>query len=65
MTVDNTASVVLYFGWSFVMSFLFFILTGKFSSPNYYYVPTVILGFIGFVASLAFVQKIFSSIKID
>ncbi|RKP36945.1 Nonaspanin [Dimargaris cristalligena] len=42
-------SSVLYFGWSFLMSFLFFIMTGT----------------IGFYACLFFVRKIYSSIKID
>ncbi|KAJ1674734.1 Transmembrane 9 super member 2 [Spiromyces aspiralis] len=42
-------SAVLYFGWSFVISFLFFILTGT----------------IGFTASYWFVRKIYKSIKID
>ncbi|KAJ3102717.1 hypothetical protein HDU97_000330 [Phlyctochytrium planicorne] len=45
----NAASTVLYFGWTFVMSLVFFVLTGT----------------IGFVACFYFVRKIYSSIKID
>ncbi|KAJ3043202.1 hypothetical protein HDV00_005522 [Rhizophlyctis rosea] len=42
-------STFLYFGWTFIMSLLFMMLTGT----------------IGFVASFLFVRKIYSSIKID
>ncbi|KAJ1565232.1 hypothetical protein HK096_003904, partial [Nowakowskiella sp. JEL0078] len=49
LTIDNFPSAVLYFGWSFVMSILFTILTGS----------------VGYIACLYFVRKIFSSIKVD
>lgn len=45
----NFASSVLYFGWSTVISLLFFLWTG----------------FIGFTACFLFVRKIYASIKID
>ncbi|KAI9346766.1 hypothetical protein DFJ73DRAFT_837471 [Zopfochytrium polystomum] len=49
LQVDNVPSAILYFGWSLVFSFLFFIATG----------------FVGYVSCLLFVRKIFSSIKVD
>ncbi|KAJ3091896.1 hypothetical protein HK102_012818 [Quaeritorhiza haematococci] len=49
LKIDTAASTVLYFGWTFVMSFLFFVLTGT----------------IGFTACFFFVRKIYASIKID
>ncbi|KAJ3172140.1 hypothetical protein HDU88_006955 [Geranomyces variabilis] len=49
LALDNFASTVLYFGWSLVMSILFSILTGT----------------VGYFATLVFVRKIFSSIKVD
>ncbi|KAJ3285291.1 hypothetical protein HK104_009567 [Borealophlyctis nickersoniae] len=49
LTLDDAASTVLYFGWTFVMSLLFFVLTGT----------------IGFFACFMFVRKIYASIKID
>ncbi|KAJ1660828.1 Transmembrane 9 super member 2 [Dispira simplex] len=47
--VTTLVSTVLYFGWSFIISVLFFIMTGA----------------IGFYACLFFIRKIYSSIKID
>ncbi|KAJ3052472.1 hypothetical protein HDU99_008173 [Rhizoclosmatium hyalinum] len=49
LRVDNAASVVLYIGWSFVVSVLFSILTGS----------------IGYISCLLFVRTIFGIIKID
>ncbi|KAJ3216498.1 hypothetical protein HDU67_009365 [Dinochytrium kinnereticum] len=49
LKMHNTASAFLYFGWTFVMSLIFFVLTGT----------------IGFVACFFFIRKIYSSIKID
>ena len=59
---------VLYIGYSLLISFLFFILTGKepsiLCSTMFGYIDHLI-GSIGFLASWAFVQKIYGSIKID
>ncbi|KAK2630627.1 hypothetical protein QTJ16_001447 [Diplocarpon rosae] len=49
LSLSGLAGSVLYIGYSALVSFLFFILTGS----------------IGFFASWAFVQKIYGSIKID
>ncbi|KAL1916831.1 uncharacterized protein VTP21DRAFT_5535 [Calcarisporiella thermophila] len=49
LSIDSFSSTVLYFGWSFIMSLFFFVLTGT----------------IGFFACFGFVRKIYSSIKID
>ncbi|KAJ1927045.1 Transmembrane 9 super member 2 [Tieghemiomyces parasiticus] len=49
LRVTSLVSTVLYFGWSFLMSALFFILTGT----------------VGFFSCLFFVRKIYGSIKID
>ncbi|KAL8775565.1 MAG: hypothetical protein Q9209_000061 [Squamulea sp. 1 TL-2023] len=49
LSFGSFTSVLLYLGYSLLLSFLFFILTGT----------------IGFFASWAFVQRIYSSIKID
>ncbi|KAJ3010619.1 hypothetical protein HKX48_007309 [Thoreauomyces humboldtii] len=49
LALDNFSSTVLYFGWSLVMSLLFSVLTGA----------------VGYFATLVFVRKIFSSIKVD
>ena len=46
---NDFSSAVLYFGWSLVLSFVFFVITG----------------FIGFVSTFLFVRKIYGSIKID
>lgn len=47
--ITSFSSTILYFGWTFILCFLFFILTGT----------------IGFVACFYFVRKIYGSIKID
>ncbi|KAI8846086.1 Endomembrane protein 70-domain-containing protein [Chytridium lagenaria] len=47
LEIHSAASTVLYFGWTFVMSLVFFVLTGT----------------IGFVACFFFIRKIYSSIK--
>ncbi|KAF7539086.1 hypothetical protein G7054_g2463 [Neopestalotiopsis clavispora] len=49
LSLGGFAGIVLYIGYSALLSFLFFVLTGS----------------IGFFASWWFVQKIYSSIKID
>ncbi|RKO92027.1 hypothetical protein BDK51DRAFT_30227, partial [Blyttiomyces helicus] len=45
--IDDAASTILYFGWTFIMSLIFFVLTGT----------------IGFTACFLFVRKIYASIK--
>ncbi|KAF9925086.1 hypothetical protein FBU30_005079 [Linnemannia zychae] len=47
--INSFTSIVLYFGWTAIMSIMFFILSGA----------------IGFFATFAFVRKIYGSIKID
>ncbi|KAJ3118569.1 hypothetical protein HDU96_000521 [Phlyctochytrium bullatum] len=47
LKVDNLPSTILYFGWSFVTSLLFSVLTGT----------------VGYLATLVFVRKIFSNAK--
>lgn len=59
-------SGVLYLGYSLLLSFLFFILTGKcLARLDLSYADLSCEGTIGFFASWAFVQRIYSSIKID
>ncbi|KAK3836830.1 MAG: hypothetical protein J3R72DRAFT_387391 [Linnemannia gamsii] len=49
LQIKSFTSVVLYFGWTAIMSALFFVLSGA----------------IGFFSTFAFVRKIYGSIKID
>ncbi|KAI8799276.1 hypothetical protein BJ742DRAFT_846841 [Cladochytrium replicatum] len=49
LSIDNVPSAFLYFGWTFAMSLMFFVLTGT----------------IGFAACYFFIRKIYASIKID
>ncbi|KAJ3024200.1 hypothetical protein HKX48_004473 [Thoreauomyces humboldtii] len=49
LKLDDVPSTILYFGYTTIMSFLFFLLTGT----------------IGFIACFKFVRKIYGSIKID
>lgn len=64
--LGGLAGTVLYIGYSALISFLFFILTGMFC-PVVSISPSLMqnIGTIGFFASWAFVQKIYGSIKID
>ena len=62
------ASMVLFVGYSMLISFLFFILAGKtyLSSSNPSRSRTLTcIGTIGFFSSFAFVRKIYSSIRVD
>lgn len=76
LQIGGLTGAVLYLGYSALISFLFFILTGK--STNLPPFPLMIcvigacmvtdregIGTIGFFASWGFVQKIYGSIKID
>jgi transmembrane 9 superfamily protein 2/4 len=73
LQLGGLSGSVLYIGYSALISFLFFILTGKPFPTLFYHTPLfpksikLILstGSIGFFASWAFVQKIYGSIKID
>jgi transmembrane 9 superfamily protein 2/4 len=64
------ASMILFLGYSALMSFLFYILAGKLilipllslSLSPYAYRR---IGFIGFFSSFFFVRKIYSSIRVD
>ncbi|KAK5797279.1 hypothetical protein F5H01DRAFT_359015 [Linnemannia elongata] len=49
LQIKSFTSVVLYFGWTAIMSVMFFVLSGA----------------IGFFSTFAFVRKIYGSIKID
>ncbi|KAF9900433.1 hypothetical protein BX616_002595 [Lobosporangium transversale] len=49
LQIKSFTSVVLYFGWTAIMSIMFFVLSGA----------------IGFFSTFAFVRKIYGSIKID
>ncbi|KAF9941767.1 hypothetical protein BGZ67_004105 [Mortierella alpina] len=49
LQIKSFTSVVLYFGWTAIMSMMFFVLSGA----------------IGFFSTFAFVRKIYGSIKID
>ena len=66
LQLGGLAGTVLYIGYSALISFLFFILTGMLSLTLFLnYSLTQITGTIGFFASWAFVHKIYGSIKID
>lgn len=59
-------SMVLYVGYSSLMSFLFFILTGE--QNNHVLQDDMLIskpGTIGFFSSWAFIHKIYSSIRVD
>ncbi|KAG9298808.1 hypothetical protein G9A89_015829 [Geosiphon pyriformis] len=47
--ITSFVSAVIYFGWTFAMSLMFFVLTGT----------------MGYLACLIFIQRIFKSIKVD
>lgn len=49
LQIEDTASTFLYFGYTLIMVFLFFLLTGS----------------IGFFACFWFVRKIYSVVKVD
>lgn len=67
LSFGSFTSGVLYLGYSLLLSFLFFILTGECHSSASIRQPKLIrcTGTIGFFASWAFVQRIYGSIKID
>lgn len=70
LQLGGVAGGVLYLGYSALLSFLFFILTGEQPHLPFNHMPKCNmliwhLGTIGFFASWAFVHKIYGSIKID
>lgn len=66
LSLGGFTSNILYLGYSALISFLFFVLTGKFYSHERCRMrANKCIGTIGFFASWAFVHKIYSSIKID
>jgi transmembrane 9 superfamily member 2/4 len=76
MSLGGLTSNVLYIGYSALISFLFFIMTGEslasslLSGPIHSLVLLLLTsmrepGTIGFFATWAFVQKVYGSIKID
>ena len=65
---SNFTSAVLYVGYSALVSFLFFILTGESQAFHFDQRDTNVMndsGTIGFFSSWAFVHKIYGAIKID
>lgn len=66
LSFGSFTSGLLYLGYSLLLSFLFFILTGQPQGPICLYSQlTSRTGTIGFFASWAFVHRIYGSIKID
>ncbi len=67
LQLGGLAGSVLYIGYSALISFLFFILTGTLCRKSFCKTEQLVMptGSIGFFASWAFVQKIYGSIKID
>ena len=75
LSFGSFTSGVLYVGYSALLSFLFFILTGEFAFAQFivyllcrrqrWIANGFNLGTIGFFSSWAFVHRIYGSIKID
>jgi transmembrane 9 superfamily member 2/4 len=65
LSLGGVAGTVLYIGYSALLSFLFFILTGMLPPNMSVALSNPCAGAIGFFASWWFVHKIYSSIKID
>lgn len=67
LSFGSLTGAVLYLGYSALLSFLFFILTGQLRYPwlQLHRTLTVFPGTIGFFSSWAFVHKIYRSIKVD
>lgn len=68
LSLSGLSGIVLYTGYSALLSFLFFVLTGMYKlSPRSSLRPSIntLLGSIGYFASWWFVHKIYGSIKID
>ena len=67
ITFGGLTGAVLYVGYSALISFLVFVLTGEhlLPSPSVSRLLTLYTGTIGFFASYAFVHRIYGSIKVD
>lgn len=75
LEIEDTASTILYFGYTLIMVFLFFLLTGmliiiyiqykKILWWLIYYLNNLPTGSIGFFACFWFVRKIYSVVKVD
>ena len=65
LSFGSLTSGVLYLGYSLLVSFLCFILTGISSYTATLNLADFLTGTIGFFSSWAFVHKIYGSIKID
>ena len=61
------ASCILYFGYTFIMVLLFFLLTGQSYCRDdvEMIISNCFTGSFGFLACLLFVRKIYSIVKID
>lgn len=68
--IEDAASTFLYFGYTLIMVFLFFLLTGKLGTrlekgTQLQLDLIFFLGTIGFFACFWFVRKIYSVVKVD
>ena len=59
------ASCIIYFGYTFIMVLLFFLLTGQLLTISCVVITELFTGSFGFLACLLFVRKIYSIVKID
>lgn len=70
LEIQDATSTFLYFGYTFIMVFLFFLLSGKQCATGWIFHLTnfflsFITGTIGFFACFWFVRKIYSVVKVD
>ena len=67
LDIEDSASTFLYFGYTSIMVFCFFLLTGKqkHRKTKKYDKSLIISGTIGFFACYWFVRKIYSVVKVD
>ena len=71
LDLQDATSVFLYFGYTFIMVFLFFLLSGRFPSVELFFLVLrsqrcpCVAGTIGFFACFWFVRKIYSVVKVD
>ena len=69
-SITGALSYLLFFGYTFIMVFLFFIMTGeglttRLSQLSAHHALCPAAGTIGFVSSLIFVRRIYGIVKID
>lgn len=69
VSFGGLTGAILYLGYSALLAFLAFILTGEYLRPcstgNFSNIFRTLLGSIGFFASWVFIQRIYKSIKVD